>query len=258
MTLISETQQIRPSIPVGGPLIIDEVIGILSKQLDDIEGLRKATNNRLFQLTNSEADEDGVTRGQGLDEEHLAVKQTKMMLDSLEAIEKQVISALQKQMKKHPLGPFIASKKGIGEKQAARLLAAIGDPYWMTRFEKVDTNHIMVESRPRTISELWAYCGYAVKDGKSQRRTKGQVSNWSNDARMRAYLVSTSIIKQMDSEYRAVYDFGRLKYAMATDAEGKPLTLAHQHNRAMRLVSKAVLRDLWLEAKRLHEEAAKS
>jgi hypothetical protein len=250
---MSDTQ---PSLLSQGPLIHDEVLGILSKQLDDIEGLRKATSNRLGALTRSEPDEDGVVRGLELGEDHLAVKQTKIMLESLDAIEHQTVLALQKQMRKHPLGPFIKSKKGVGDKQAARLLAAIGDPYWMTRFEKQGTNHVMVESRPRTVSELWAYCGYSVTEGHSQRRTKGKLSNWKNDARMRAYLVSTSIIKQMDSEYREVYDYARLKYSVAVDAEGKALTLLHQHNRALRAVSKELLKDLWVEAKRLHEEAA--
>lgn len=280
------TQTLETSAPIksrsntissaSGPLIHDEVLGILAKQLDDIEGLRKATNNRMSALTRGEPDEDGVVRGLGLDDGHIAVVATRNLLGEethtvtdpltgertsvkgwgLAGLEEQVIKSLQRQMRNHPLGPFLASKKGVGEKQGARLLASIGDPYWMTRFEKIDTNHVMVESRPRTVSELWAYCGYSVIDGHSQRRTKGQLSNWKNDARMRAYLVATSCIKQMDGEYRAIYDMARLKASVAVDKDGKELSLLHQHNRALRAVSKELLKDLWVEAKRLHEEAA--
>ena len=33
---------------------------------------------------------------------------------------------------------------------------------------------------------------------------------------------------------------------------GSPLSAAHQHARAIRLIAKAILRDLWTESERLH------
>lgn len=87
---------------------------------------------------------------------------------------------------------------------------------------------------------------------------------------MRAYLVAESCIKQADSPYRKVYEEGRERYAEAVHAvecnrcgpkgkpaqPGSPLSAGHQHARAMRLVMKEILRCLWLEAKRIHEERA--
>lgn len=47
------------------------------------------------------------------------------------------------------------------------------------------------------------------------------------------------------SPYRDVYDLARLTYADRVEADGKPWSLGHQHNAALRLVGKSILRDLW-------------
>ena len=47
------------------------------------------------------------------------------------------------------------------------------------------------------------------------------------------------------SPYRDVYDLGRLTYVDRVDDDGKPWTPGHQHNAALRLTGKAILRDLW-------------
>lgn len=92
---------------------------------------------------------------------------------------------------------------------------------------------------------------------------------WSPDAKMRAFLISESCVKNARSPYRKVYDDAREKYAEAIHAApcrrcgpkgtpasvGSPLSKGHQHARAMRMISKELLRDLWLEAKRIHELA---
>jgi hypothetical protein len=71
----------------------------------------------------------------------------------------------------------------------------------------------------------------------------------------------------MHSPYRETYDKTRVKYAEAVHeapctrcgpkghpaAIGTPLSAGHQHARAMRAMSKEILRDLWREARRLHE-----
>lgn len=128
--------------------------------------------------------------------------------------------------------------------------------------------------------------------GIAPHRRKGHKSNWSDGAKMRTFLVAEACLKQLDghckqvdgngktravhlpipycgcSPYRRVYDEGRAKYAAAVHktpcrrcgpsgspaAAGSPLSDAHKHMRAMRLMSKAILLDLWLEGKRLHEE----
>jgi hypothetical protein len=74
-------------------------------------------------------------------------------------------------------------------------------------------------------------------------------------------------MKTMHSPYREVYDATRVKYADAVHTTpcarcgpknkpapvGTPLTAGHQHARAIRAMSKEILRDLWRESSRLHD-----
>jgi hypothetical protein len=146
----------------------------------------------------------------------------------------------------------VKATKGVGEKQGARLLAAIGD---------VTYNHLADRPR-RGPAELWAYCGYhclAVQRSSdtrknpggetiAARRKKGERSNWNATAKMRAFLIAESCIKCMDSPYRAVYDKARASWVDRDVKDG------HKHNHALRLVAKAVLRDLFLAARRLDHD----
>lgn len=263
---------------------------LLASQLDGIEDLRKATDNRFRQATRSIADSDGETRGLGLDEGAPEVAAVKATSEALAKIEHEAILNLQRAMRRHPLGPWQKAQIGIGEKQLARLLAAIGDPYWNTLYD-----------RPRTVSELWAYSGLhtlpaghhrfdaqrSCADGGepaaratdharsdthgstvrgAARRQKGQRANWSTDAKTRAYLIAESCVKQARSPYREVYDKRRAVTAERVhdrpcpqcNGAGKaaliesPWRAGHQHADALRIVSKAVLRDLWAAAREWH------
>lgn len=222
--------------------------------LDDIEGLRKAQGNRYRILTLNEPDSDGVMRGFGLTENNRSVALVKMLNEDLEDIEGDVIKELQRLMREHPLGSWVKAQKGVGEKQAARLLAEIGDPYYVpeAEFEDDDGNVIVRPARYRTVSELWAYAGLHVdrKNGAAVRRRKGVQSNWKTAIKTRAYLVATSCIKT-DGKYREVYD-KRRAHTAETHPEWTP---GHSHADALRIVSKEILKDLWVESKRLHEEA---
>jgi hypothetical protein len=152
-------------------------------------------------------------------------------LDALLKIEHQATLALQRAVRKHPLGDWIKRTVGIGEKQGARLIAAIGD---------VSYNH--AEDRPRRgPAELWAYCGFRP----DQKRRKGVQSNWNAQAKMRAFLIAESCVKHTTSPYRAVYDQARASWA------GRETSAGHQHNHALRRVAKAVLKDLFVEARRV-------
>jgi hypothetical protein len=268
----------------NGPLL-----ALLADTLDDLERTRIANENRLRQLTRTETDSDGEERGFGLTLDQPQVAALADVVAALGKLEHQATLNLQRALRKHPLGPWVKATVGVGEKQGARLIAAIGDPYWNTLYD-----------RPRLVSELWAYCGLHVHPAAQTRfgthrtcggggkqgdpghappeaqgrpagvaptRTRGQRANWSTTAKTRAYLIAESCIKQARSPYRAVYDEGREKYADAVHPapcrrcgpagkpadEGSPLSAGHQHARAMRLVMKEILRDLWTESKRIHE-----
>lgn len=258
--------------------------------VDDLERTRIANENRLRQLTRDEVDSDGEERGFGLDESHPDVARLAGIVTGLAELEHQAVLQLQRTMRAHPLGAWVKSSQGVGEKQAARLLAAVGDPYWNT-----------LHDRPRTVSELWAYCGlhtvpadHGSTDARSTlvggaapspaghtsvdtqaahaggtddrdlgptatdphfagaqvaaRRRKGQRANWSNEAKMRAYLVAVSCMKSTSSPYRAVY----LQRRATTDVTHPDWTPGHSHNDALRITAKAVLRDLWRAARDLH------
>ena len=133
----------NPSSP--RPSLFYPTLYTLAQYLDDVEGLRKAQANRLRILTTSEPDEDGVVRGFGYDETHPVVAVIGAQLAQLEGIEHQAVLELQRVMRKHPLNAWRKTAKGVGEKQLARLLAAVGDPY--IRGDN---------GQPRTVSQLWA------------------------------------------------------------------------------------------------------
>jgi hypothetical protein len=280
----------------------DHLLLILSQGLDEIEAVRIATSHRLKALMRN-----GLAGG--VVEKHLVA-----MLEGLEAQEHHMELALQATMRAHPLGPWVRRTQGVGEKQAARLLATIGDPYWH-----------YAEHRPRTVSELWAYSGLHTLPAGSHtpgdtqagaaasrnastnghepvdaqagnavgrrdagghtasvtqgvpgprvaaRRKKGQKSNWSTEAKTRAHLVAVSCVMN-GTHYREVYDEAKEKYKgrthdvpcapcggklgmrdMPAAPVGSPWRPGHQDAAAKRVVAKAILRDLWREAKRLHE-----
>jgi len=273
--------------------------------LDDLERVRIANMNRRRILTLHEPDSDGIIRGFALPEDHPSIVRLDLILESLKDAEEASIKALQEAMKKHPLGPWVKAQRGIGEKQAARLLAAIGDPYIRPSYVLLDKdeNETVVPAAPRTVSALWAYCGLHVVAsdpdqsaiepqesfiGVAPRRKKGEKVNWSTKARMRTWNVADSIKKQLVkpctgvteeslavhvedckcSRYRRVYDVGRAKYRGGVHLAsclrcgprgkpaqpGSPLSGAHQDARALRIVMKEILKDLWIESKRLHEK----
>lgn len=277
-----------------GGFLRDPVLGVLADVLDDLEKVRIANANRVRILTRNEADGDGEERGHGLTEQHPQVKALILTVKALEAAEHDAVLNLQRSLRKHPLAAFQKRHKGIGEKQLARLLAVIGDPYFND-----------LHQRPRTVSELWAYTGFhvihtsgsgqAITDtqrwpatagtqphssghdlvgthdinaaGVAPKRTRGQRSNWSEDARKRVWVIASAMPKFPGGQYERTYRDARVKYAESVHAtpcvrcgpkgkpapEGSPLSDGHKHARAVRITAKAILRDLWIEARDIHQ-----
>ena len=241
-----------------------------AESLNDFEGLRITTGNRIYAFKAAAAEA-------GMEEEvinaHPDVRRMEATQAGLQLLEDGVIGDLERTMRQHPLGPWVKRTTGVGLKQGARLIACYGveGPGWNK-----------VAGRPRTLSELWAYSGYHVIDGLAPARRKGQRANWNAQARTRAYLCADSVMKGLrkpcvvDEETRSathvegckcyplriVYDAMRAKHATALHAfacaqcgpagkpalPGSPLGLKHQQARALRIVSKELLRSLWLEA----------
>jgi hypothetical protein len=227
-------QQAQDRAALRGPspstaTLLDPALALAADFLDDVERVRMANANRLRALTATEIDSDGVKRYVGLDVDHPVVAQLAMMVESLTAVEHAATLNLQRMIRKHPLGAWIKATKGVGEKQGARLLASIGDPYWRPTLTRADGT--VIPAGPRTVSALWAYCGLHVLSGDhasvdthdgyvagdptgtggdsghwgfdtqgscagvAARRRKGQQANWSTKAKTRAYLIAESAMK---------------------------------------------------------------
>lgn len=182
-------QRLSPPIQ-SGPILADPLLALAADILDDIEGVRVANENRLRQLTRDVEDKDGEERGFGLTLDHPDVARlaamVKGMLCTSEVIrdlgvpkgsrravgcclEHDAERNLKKKIRNHPLGPWIRSAHGVGDKQGARLLGAIGDPYWNDP-----------RDRPRTLYELYAYCGLHVLSA-SHRHTDPQAGDADGD-----------------------------------------------------------------------------
>lgn len=278
-----------PDVP-GGPLF-DPVLALAADVLDDLERVRTANANRLLILTRNVEDSDGEIRGHGLDPRHPDVARLSALVDLLGEAEHKAVLNLQSAMRAHPLGPWVKARRGVGDKQAARLLAKIGDPYWNT-----------LTGRPRTVSQLWAYCGlhvlpagqlviddqYAPADGAqasdpgpersasdpghgtsagvAARRRRGQRANWSTDAKTRAWLIVESCMKQLDPDCKRANGIGEHRtgcdcstYRVVLDKRRARTAVTHPDwtplhslRDGQRIASKALLRDLWVAARDIH------
>lgn len=269
--------------PPGPVAALDPATMMLAVQVDDLEAARIAMQHRYQLLTRPPEmrDKDGRSRGLGLPPGHPSVSSFAETLDGrdahvwaegpdgrqlrltvhhggLRSLEKRAVAQLQKAVRESVWWPWLQTAPGVGEKTLARLLAATGDPRWH-----------YPQARTRTLSELRAYCGLDVRDGQAPRRRRGEVSNWSDGARMRLWNIAVPCMKQPDgTRYRDVYTLARLRYADAVHdtmcprcgpkgrpaPAGSPISDGHRHARGLRAVMKAVLLDVWLEARRLHGE----
>jgi hypothetical protein len=276
-----------------GGFLRDPVLGVLADVVDDLESVRVANANRVRQLTRTATDKDGEERGFGLTLDHPEVAKLALTVKALESAEHDAILNLKRALRKHPLSAFQRAHKGIGEKQLARLLATIGDPYWNDLHE-----------RPRTVSELWAYAGFHViktsgshepgdthtaaaagtqphtggqkppeahrsaAPGVAPKRQRGQRSNWSEDARKRVWVIAAAMPKFPGGHYETVYRQARQKYeggihsteCVRCGPKGKPAQVGsprsdgHNHAMAIRITAKEILKDLWIAARDLHEK----
>lgn len=285
----SDRDQSRTELQVStapvGPLLDDPTLTLLADRLDGIEALRIGESNRFRQLTRTEEDSDGEQRGFGLS---LDLPVVQRLADGLAALkcpkataplttrggygccqEHRAEADLVMQLREHPLSSFQDRYRGLGEKQFARLLGSIGDPYWNG-----------LHNRPRTVSELWAYSGLRVDDFQAVRRAKGQRANWSTTVKTRGYLVAEALMKAGHPEngergefdpvadyFRQCYDVYKAKHAGSvhpTECKrcgpagkpaqpGSPRSAGHIHAMALRYVEKQLLKELWIAARDVYQ-----
>jgi hypothetical protein len=123
-----------------------------------------------------------------------------------------------------------ADVRGIGPLLIAGLVGEAGRPL----------------SDYRSVSALWKRFGLAVLDGRRQRRIAGEAARHGYSPRRRAfaYVVATSLMRSQreGDPYRTIYD-KRKAYEL-----GRGLPKGHAHNRALRVMTKALLCDAWAAA----------
>lgn len=267
---------------------LNTLIEVAANTVDDLENVRKGNNSRILHLTTITPDKDGVLRGLRLPEDHEDVLVLKVMNDNIQQLENQAIRHLEKLMRSHPLGPWAKQQKGVGDKQIARFLATVHDPY--IRQAVIYEDGTIEPERVRTLPEFRSYCGYALTpDGTALQRRKGQRITWNPESRMRLWNVAESCMKGLRKPcaqdpdrkyavhspecvcypYRLVYDRARAQYVDAVHDQpcaqcggkgnppapvGSPLKFGHQHFRGLRAISQQVIKDVWREARRLHLE----
>lgn len=251
-----------------GPILADPALALASDMVFDLEEARKAAANRFRALTTA------PPKGHGLTLHNPDVMRLADLLGDLEAAEKKAVKNLQLSMRAHLLGDWQRSRKYVGEKQLGRLLGAIRDPYWND-----------LHDRPRRLRELYAYCGMHVLDsdtgaqdladshgrcgaGVAPSRRRGQKADWNDAARMRIWNLASKQVIGAGAYYRPLYDDAKTRYADSIHAgtcvrcgpkgkpaqPGSPLADGHKHARAVRIVAKQILRDLWEESRRLHKD----
>lgn len=216
----------------------------LADTLDDLEEVRIKAENRYRALTTELAvGERGGSFGKGLPEDVPTVVVAAGLRDGLRDLEERARRELRRAFRAHPYYPWAQRTQGVGDVQGARLLAALGDPWWNDR-----------DQRPRRgLRELRAYCGYDVRlldqspseshvssteqagpggtdqmtnanqagiVGVARTPTRGQRLTWNPTVKKRLWLVAESAVKtgvrRNGSDDSAGYDWagreGRTPY----------------------------------------------
>lgn len=170
-------------------------------------------------------------------------------LEVMEQAEKVLGAAMRKEYRRSAPKAIVEwqkAQKGIGDHLLARLLGCIGHPRYAEPYhwEGTGAERVLIADEPfeRRVSDLWSYCGHG---DVTRKRRKGQTpeeaaAGGKPDAKMLVHLMAESCVKS-GGPYRAIYDERRMDTAI-THPEW---TKGHSHNDALRVMGKAILRDLW-------------
>lgn len=112
----------------------------------------------------------------------------------LEDIEDDIFRQMKSGVKEHPAWPWLDGVKGMGPTLSTKIIGLIGD---ISKFD--------------TVSKLWSFSGYGLKDGARQRPIKGEKLSYNRRLKTAVYLAGDSFIKSR-SPYRDLYDDAKLRY----------------------------------------------
>lgn len=251
---------------------------VMAESLADMQNTRIRVGNRSGAYMRETAKSNvGPT-------DHTAMESFKKVFDNAEEITRKELVAAYRRVVPPRVQSWVRDTPGLGEATMARLLGVVGNPrvatpkHWEATGKpaktKVDTEVRAVTERAkvlvsddsydRTVSQLWSYCGVGDASRKKVRgMSQEEAFKLGNPkAKMLAWLIATSCIKNSKGPYRKVYDEARKRYTNRVHASecircgpsgkpaqpGSPWNLGHQHAAAIRKVAKEVLKDLWVMA----------
>ena len=139
-----------------------------------------------FQKLRIQAGNRDETDTVALDAEDLAFIEQKS--EQLHVIETSTLKEIERMLRGIPIYErWLMDQRGVGVTLAAVLVS-----------------YINIE-RCNTVSQLWAWCGLAVRDGKADRRIKGQKCRYNPWLKSKMFLLGECLIKA-GSPYRQFYD----------------------------------------------------
>ena len=141
-----------------------------------------------------------------------------------------------------PIAHMADRIKGINTKTLAVIVAEIGD---LSAYE-------------RGSAGIWKRAGLAVIDGERQRKASGDAAllhGYSPERRSVFWNIGAALLKAQGKDenagpYRRIYDERKAYERPRVESDG------HAHNRALRYMTKRLLRDLWREWVRVAKEPA--
>ncbi len=163
-------------------------------------------------------------------------------------------------LKAHPAYPWFSKVKGVGKENIGKVIGQV-----RVKPERNDNDEELPYAD--TISALWKFAGFAVENGRSPRREKGEKLTYNSQLRSMCWRLGSSLLRargkfydyylaQKDS-YVQRYENQGWKIVPATklpkDKNGKRyepegiISAGHVHNQALRKMIKLFLACLWLK-----------
>ncbi len=175
-------------------------------------------------------------------------KETKELLARISDLENYVDERVAEMVKNHPAYSWFSKVKGIGKENIAKVVGLIDI------------------TKANTISSLWKFAGYAVKNGKAPKRQKGEKLSYNSQLRSMCWRLGSFLMRSR-GKFKDYYDREKKKYIQKYEAQGIKIMPAnkiknsngkrpeetgaisegHIHNMALRKMIKLFLACLWLK-----------
>lgn len=221
-------------------------LSFLVRQLLSIQKIRIACQLRIKALTK-----------QGVGDE-----ETKWLSDQAKKLEEEAKERLKDLLKSHLVWSvvwenWLSRVNGIGELLAGEIIGG---------FESALKEGETLGNHFKTVSQMWAFAGLDVKDGKAPKTKRKEKQSFNNQLRsLLLGRLGVSILRMSRSTYRDYYDQGKKQYYQRLQKENKKIVPAsklpkkdgkryepldmisegHIHQMALRKMVKLFVSHLW-------------